>query len=188
MHRLQGSSGLPWSRQRSAPPTILASDAPSVLLVAQDLHATHSSIRRPADGADLSGADRFVRHSWLAPGSCHRSSVSLRPAMCTFLLYLPSGVHRPTSGLSNLLRSLGSLPHRELLPPAPVIASQPRDFNIPDLSGLVCPASIRTACMTSLPHMRSRIQAGSNHARNPSATLGFPGNRAVSPGGSVIVS
>ena len=36
--------------------------------------------------------------------------------------------------------------------------------------------------------MQSCIQAGSSHARNPSATLGFPGNRAVSPGRSVIVS
>ena len=40
----------------------------------------------------------------------------------------------------------------------------------------------------SLPHMQSRIHDGSSQARNPSVTLGFPGNRAVKLGGSVIVS
>ena len=105
-----------------------------------------------------------------------------------FLLDLPRGVHQPAFGLPNPLRSLSSLPHREMLSLAPVIVSQPRDFNTPDLGDLVCPASIRSASMTSLPDMQSRIHDGSSQARNPSVTLGFPGNRAVKPGRSVIVS
>ena len=90
-----------------------------------------------------------------------------------FLPFLPSGVRRSGSDLPKPLRSRGSLLLREELPPAPVIASQPLDFNIPDLGGLVCPTSIRTASTSSLPDMQSRIQAGSGQARNPTATLGF---------------
>ena len=58
-----------------------------------------------------------------------------------FLPVLPIGAHRPEADLPNPLRSLDSLPHPKKLPPAPVIASQPHDFNIPDLTGTVCPGS-----------------------------------------------
>ena len=90
-----------------------------------------------------------------------------------FLLFLPSGVHRSESDLAKPLRPRGLLLLREKLPPAPVIASKPLDLNIPDLGGLVCPTSIRTASTSSLPDMQSRIQAGNGQARNPTATLGF---------------
>ena len=50
------------------------------------------------------------------------------------------------------------------------------------------PVDSHAAAVEKLPHMQSRIQAGSSQARNPSATLGFPSNGAVRPGGSVIVS
>ena len=58
-----------------------------------------------------------------------------------FLPFLPSGAHRPEADLSNPLRSFDSLLHPEKVPPAPVIASQPHDFNLPDLTGTVCPDS-----------------------------------------------
>ena len=58
-----------------------------------------------------------------------------------FLLDLPSGARRPEADLPNPLRSFDSLPRPKKLPPAPVIASQPHDFNIPDLTGTVCPNS-----------------------------------------------
>ena len=74
----------------------------------------------------------------------------------------------------------------EKFPPAPVIASHPRDFNIPDLGGRVCPGSIRTASTTFLPLMQSRIQAASRQARNPAATLGFLRSRPARHRASVI--
>ena len=68
-------------------------------------------------------------------------SQELPPSDSLFLLVLPIGAHRPEADLPNPLRSLDSLPHPKKLPPAPVIASQPRDFNIPDLTGTDCPDS-----------------------------------------------
>ena len=56
-----------------------------------------------------------------------------------FLPVLPSGAHRSEADLPNTLRSLGSLLHPEKLRPAPVFASQPHDFNVPDLTGTDCP-------------------------------------------------
>ena len=109
------------------------------------------------------------------------------PVLGRVLLDLPSGVHRPASGLSNPWRSLGSLPHREMLLPAPIIASQARDFNIPDLGGRVRPRSVRTAYMTFLPDMRLSIEIGRCQARNPAATLGFPVTPSVASRVSVIV-
>ena len=96
------------------------------------------------------------------------------PVLGRVLLDLPSGVHRPASGLSNPWRSLGSLPHREMLLPAPIIASQARDFNIPDLGGRVRPRSVRTAYMTFLPDMRSDMLTGSGPALDPAVALGSP--------------
>ena len=58
------------------------------------------------------------------------------------LPFLPSGAHRPEADLPNPLRSLDSLSHPKKLPPAPVIVSQPHDFNIPDLTGTDCPDSL----------------------------------------------
>ena len=75
------------------------------------------------------------KSTWLVP-----ETVVLRPRYM-FLLVLPIGAHRPEADLPNPLRSLDSLPHPKKLPPAPVIASQPRDFNIPDLTGTDCPDS-----------------------------------------------
>ena len=63
------------------------------------------------------------------------------PSLQFLLLFLPSSAHRPEAYLSNPLRSLDSLLHPEKLPPAPVIVSQPYDFNIPDLTGTDCPNS-----------------------------------------------
>ena len=67
-------------------------------------------------------------------------TVVLQPSH-TFLPVLPSGAHRPEADLPNPLRSLDSLPHPKKLSPAPVIVSQPHDFNIPDLTGTDCPDS-----------------------------------------------
>ena len=61
------------------------------------------------------------------------------PSLHFFLPVLPSGAHRPEADLPNPLRSFDSLLHPEKLRSAPVFASQPHDFNIPDLTGTVCP-------------------------------------------------
>ena len=132
----------------------------------ESIYVAHTASLVPSKGhTTLTGSP--PKSIWLV-----QKTVVSRPSL-RFLPVLPSRAHRPESDQSTPLRSLGSLLHPEKRPLPPVIASQPRDFNIPDPSGLVCPASIRTASTTSLPHMQSRIQTGSGPARNPMATLGF---------------
>lgn len=71
-----------------------------------------------------------------------------------FLLFLLGGARRPEADLPNPLRSFDSLRHLKKLPPAPVFASQPHDFNISGLGGRTCLRSIQTASMTFCPFHR----------------------------------
>ena len=110
----------------------------------------------------------------------------LRDGMLLLVSY--SAGQRLAFGRPNPLLPLDSRLHPPKVTTTPVIVLQVRDFNSSALYGSVCPTSIPRSSTTFLPYMQSHIHDGSSQARNPSVTLGFPGNRAVKPGGSVIVS
>ena len=80
----------------------------------------------------------FLRYRTYEANACFEND---QACSVIFLPVLPSGAHRPEADLPNPLRSLDSLPHTKKLPPAPVIVSQPHDFNIPNLAGTDCPDS-----------------------------------------------
>ena len=102
--------------------------------------------------------------------------------MKRFCLICQAARTDPKQTCPNPLRSFDSLPRPKKRPPAPVIASQPHDFNIPDLTGTVCQDSSADPNQDTPQPVRRFL---TRHATVPGATQagrGFPPT-AHDPGG-----